>query len=459
MSPTQSSTLVLQRNSPPRKSMIPISTITRLWKPAKEPDTSTPGSSKTPRRVTRSPKSKEQRVLPHETNTISQNDDPFIADDSPLRAGSSRLPSRAHVENCSVSEGPKPVQAPNVALVSSHTLAGKKCDQLPNIPDEPIFLGEDFAALLKVANIRNKESIWVDLWIPIRAGDRVIPLDAQYLSSLKSFLGLQYLKVTGMLKSYQKEIFRAVWKMELLEYLDLRMAEEPQLSPGVYWRRIEKGWDPRRHEPQNYQCPGNGKGRVARRFGVAEYLDNSVIELAREKHHDGLGDFEKWSNKKLSVVHLTLRGFVVDALPFFSCFDENRLRQITFTDCYDAGFCLPADLIDEVEINVGGFEPATVVPVHHIPKELKSITIKEGKIVEKQPVRPRCHQRVLDFREAAASHAVIVPPQYSPGKNPHRHVTIGGQTYNNTGARLSLFSWRRRKHNFNLVLEEEEEEY
>jgi hypothetical protein len=126
---------------------------------------------------------------------------------------------------------------------------------LLNIPDEPLFLGEDFAALLKVPNIRNKEKVWVDLWIPIRAGDKVIPLDAQYLSSLRSFLGLRYLKVTGMLKSYQKEIFRAAWNMESLEHLDLRMAEEPQLSPGVYWHRIEKGWVPRKREPQDYQCP------------------------------------------------------------------------------------------------------------------------------------------------------------------------------------------------------------
>lgn len=185
-----------------------------------------------------------------------------------------------------------------------------------------------------------------------------------------------------------------------------------------------------------------------------------MIELARERHYDGLGDFDKWSNKKLSIVHLTLRGFVVDALPFFSCFDENRLRKITFTDCYDSGFCLPGDLIDEVQINVGGFEPATVVPVHHIPKELNRITIKEGRIVEKRPIQSRLHQRVLlPSREAATSHAVIAPPQYSPGKNPRRHVTLGGQAHKTTGARLSMFSWRRRKLDFNSVIEEEEEEY
>lgn len=258
MSSTQSATLILQRESPPRKSMIPISTISRLWKPSKEPDTSSAGSSKTPRRVTRSPNNKEQRVLPNEANAIYRIDDPFTADKSPRRAALSKIPSRADVEKRtdeSHSKASNPVQPPKVAPISPHVVVGKRCDSLLSIPEEPIFLGEDFAALLKVANIRNKESIWVDLWVPIRAGDKVIPLDAQYLSSLKSFLGLRYLKVTGMLKSYQKEIFRAVWKMESLEHLDLRMAEEPQLSPGVYWRRIEKGWVPRRREPQDYKCP------------------------------------------------------------------------------------------------------------------------------------------------------------------------------------------------------------
>lgn len=107
-------------------------------------------------------------------------------------------------ELMSHSKAIKSLQAFNVAPVSSDVVVGKRCDSLLNIPNEPLFLGEDFAALLKVPNIPNKESVWVDLWIPIRAGDKVIPLDAQYLSSLRSFLGLRYLKMTGMLKSYQK---------------------------------------------------------------------------------------------------------------------------------------------------------------------------------------------------------------------------------------------------------------
>jgi hypothetical protein len=95
MSPTQSGTFVVQKESPRGKSMIPISNISRLWKPSKEPDTSSPGSSKIPRRVTRSPKSKEQHVLPEGANAISQKDDPFTAGHSPLRSKSSKLPSRA----------------------------------------------------------------------------------------------------------------------------------------------------------------------------------------------------------------------------------------------------------------------------------------------------------------------------------------------------------------------------
>lgn len=256
MSPTQSRTFVVQKESPQGKSMIPISTISRLWTPSKKSDASSPGSNKTPQRVARSPKSQKQRILP-EAHAISQNDDPFTAD-TPLRSNPSKAPLRTYLEthtDKNHAKAIKSLQAFKVGPVSSDVAVGKRRDKLLNIPDEPVFLGEDFAALLKIRDIPNQESIWVDLWIPIRAGDRVIPLDAQYLSSLKSFVGLRYLKVTGMLKSYQKDIFRAVWNMDSLDHLDLRMAEEPQLLPGVYWRRIEKGWVARRCEPQSYQCP------------------------------------------------------------------------------------------------------------------------------------------------------------------------------------------------------------
>jgi hypothetical protein len=122
---------------------------------------------------------------------------------------------------------------------------------------EPIFLGEDFSALLKLP-ISNQQTLWIDLWQATdadEAGPKPNPLDSQYLSSLKSFVGLHCLRVTGMLMSYQKPLFQAIWKMEQLDDLQLRMAEEPRLASGVTWRRIEEGWSPRMHEMQAYISP------------------------------------------------------------------------------------------------------------------------------------------------------------------------------------------------------------
>jgi hypothetical protein len=120
---------------------------------------------------------------------------------------------------------------------------------------EPIFLGEDFSALLKLPMISTQRDLWIDLWQHAAAGEKASPLDGQYLSSLNSFVGLRCLRVTGMLKSYQKQLFQAIWKMQQLEDLQLRMAEEPYLSPGVDWRRIEDGWSPRTHQSHAHLSP------------------------------------------------------------------------------------------------------------------------------------------------------------------------------------------------------------
>lgn len=110
---------------------------------------------------------------------------------------------------------------------------------------DPIFLGEDFAALLQIPSIPTQENLWIDLWQQFGVGEKIVPVDDQYLTSLKSFVGLRCLQVTGMLRSYQKQLFQAIWKMEKLEDLQLRMAEEPRLVSSVSWRRIEKGWLPK----------------------------------------------------------------------------------------------------------------------------------------------------------------------------------------------------------------------
>ena len=46
-------------------------------------------------------------------------------------------------------------------------------------------------------------------------------------------------------------------------------------------------------------------------------------------------------NEKLTIVKLSLTGFVVDSYPFNTWFDRRRLREIHFMhDCIDAGFGL-----------------------------------------------------------------------------------------------------------------------
>ncbi|KAH8690081.1 hypothetical protein BGW36DRAFT_440909 [Talaromyces proteolyticus] len=431
------------------KSMIPTATIKRLWRASKEIDSPSPVQRK--QKQSESPNSDEfarwaKWGWVSDVKESWEDVDPFGSED-PLEC---------------------PVTPPEYAHTGSNTpisfdLAhGMERSSLSNAVIDPVFLGEDFAALLKVPRIPYTESIWVDLWIPIKAGEQVIPLDGQYLSSLKSFAGLRYLKISGMLKSYQKEIFQAVWEMELLEELDLRMAEEPQLSLGVYWRRIEKGWSPKRREPQVYRCPGDGKGRIKKHFGNAEYLENSVIELAKPRFDEGTIEYETWATQTLPIINLTLRGFVVDAIPFHSCFYGNKLREITLTDCYDAGFYLPSDMADDVRINIDGFETATVAPIHDLPKELKHITLKDGKKVDEYPAHVESPHPLHWFtpKEKPLPTTSPDPPPYSPGKHPNRHATVGGQNISPApapGGRLSLFSWRRRKDHSIAIGEEDED--
>lgn len=126
-------------------------------------------------------------------------------------------------------------------------------------PDmEPIFLGVDFGALLRIrGGISSQETLWIDMWQHFAPGKKVVPLDEQYLSCLTAFMNLRCLRVSGMLKSYQKQLFRAIWKMERLQDLQLRMAEEPRILPEAElpWLHIEQGWSPRANEYEVYIKP------------------------------------------------------------------------------------------------------------------------------------------------------------------------------------------------------------
>lgn len=125
-----------------------------------------------------------------------------------------------------------------------------------NDPDmQPIFLGVDFGSLLRIrGGIASQETLWIDMWQHFAPGKTVVPLDEQYLSCLTSFKNLRCLRVSGMLKSYQKKLFQAIWQMEHLEDLQLRMAEEPRISPEaeLAFCPIEQGWSPLAKESRNY---------------------------------------------------------------------------------------------------------------------------------------------------------------------------------------------------------------
>ncbi|KAL1961641.1 hypothetical protein VTN77DRAFT_1356 [Rasamsonia byssochlamydoides] len=89
---------------------------------------------------------------------------------------------------------------------------------------------------------------------------------------------------------------------------------------------------------------------------------------------------------QLSIVNLTLRGFVVDAFPFHFWFDAERLSKITFNDCIDAGFHLPKTMAGRVTIEF----PKPVPKQHERPRtgvfvnlkqQLKLVQLKGGKKV------------------------------------------------------------------------------
>ena len=126
-------------------------------------------------------------------------------------------------------------------------------------PDmEAIFPGVDFGALFRLrGGISSQHNLWIDMWQRPAPGKTVVPLDEQYLSCLTSFKNLRCLRVSGMLKSYQKKLFQAIWKMQFLEDLQLRMAEEPRISPeaGRRFRPIEKGWSPQTKDIQTHVSP------------------------------------------------------------------------------------------------------------------------------------------------------------------------------------------------------------
>ncbi|KAL1984290.1 hypothetical protein VTN96DRAFT_9248 [Rasamsonia emersonii] len=126
---------------------------------------------------------------------------------------------------------------------------------------------------------------------------------------------------------------------------------------------------------------GDGNGSLHEDLGEGEYFDNRAIEKA--KLRAGMMDSTVW---QLSIVNLTLRGFVVDAFPFHFWFDPERLNKITLTDCIDAGFYLPKTMTGRVSIEFPKSAPkpperAKTGVFVNLKEQLKLVQLKGGKKV------------------------------------------------------------------------------
>lgn len=100
------------------------------------------------------------------------------------------------------------------------------------------------------------EELEMDLFWPIKRGlsyESLVGRDILQLDELRPlalFRNLRVLKLTGMLQSYQKHIWLAVWNNPQLEELDLDMAVEPCLRRPLdtQWPLIMGDWIPRTAE-------------------------------------------------------------------------------------------------------------------------------------------------------------------------------------------------------------------
>lgn len=120
-----------------------------------------------------------------------------------------------------------------------------------------------------------------------------------------------------------------------------------------------------------------GDGALHPDIGCGEYLDKHSIEKAKI-----LAMARGRTSQRMSVKHLTLSGFVVDAGPFLHWFDPQRLQSIKFKgQCLDAGFWLPQSM-EHVIVRYPRrieLEPVAVEMVSGDPqKELKVVDIQGG---------------------------------------------------------------------------------
>ncbi|EPS31031.1 hypothetical protein PDE_05985 [Penicillium oxalicum 114-2] len=210
---------------------------------------------------------------------------------------------------------------------------------------------------------RAKHSLGLDLYSPRlfeEEEDDESPLKICELKPLLEFRQLRSLKLTGMLRSRQRDIWQAVWLMVELEELALEMALEPEIVHPQFaseWKLIDEDWILKKVDLYKHDPSGQAKdGQLRDDIGFGEYLDKHCMEKANI-----LAMAMGRTRLRLTLKHLTLSGFVVDADPFFVWFDPRYLCSIQFKGkCYDAGFWLPKCMGDVV---VSCPSPADLQPV------------------------------------------------------------------------------------------------
>lgn len=217
-------------------------------------------------------------------------------------------------------------------------------------------------------------------------------------------------------------------------------------------------------------CRGDKKGRIIKKYGDAEYLDNLVIELAKPNLKPSHPEYDTWMSRLLPIVHLTLRGFVVDAVPFCSCFDADKLRSITFTDCYDAGFYLPKDM-RHVVLRIDSINKHKAMALEgrqiSLDQEAKCLTYKDGKKVGEfrfGSLSTRDDAKQSDYCTKQESPSSI--PRYTPSSSSSSSSSSSTSSYSSSsstmvsgqGLRKPRFSLDFRKRVVSSVIEENEGE-
>ena len=139
---------------------------------------------------------------------------------------------------------------------------------------------------------------------PEAAGPIKVDFPMQDLAPLTLFRQLTYLKIEGMMQTYQCQIWQCVW-----------------LNPHLHTLILSMSVDGEKLSSEEI--------RVARLFA----------DVQPSMRQACAGYRRVFMPEKLSIVKLSLTNFIINAKPF-DWFDGRKLEEIRFVRCLDAGFRL-----------------------------------------------------------------------------------------------------------------------